>query len=528
MPDSKIVVTNSAIIVNNYEPGDCVKLENNFKIFEPVTHSYYYIGMHYDSDKKRLYLPRGIDIWYVEKLIGEKALVLINQYDKYHTYEDAMIKYLPRDETQKKALRFMVGKEEYYKNQYKSQLSVNLSTGKGKTYLSIATLTFLGIRGIIITSTTGWLDQWKDKTIEYTDMNPKDIYYISGSANISRLFRMKDKQLDRYKLFLVTHSTLRSYASNNGWDSIGELFKKLQIGIKIFDEAHLDFMNTCLIDFYTNTYKTYYLTATPNKSNERENDIYQLAFRNVPSIELFDEDTDPHTSYVAVQFSSKPSAEQISKCKNKYGLDRNKYTNYVVYQPEFYKLLTILLDLTWRLAPGENDKILIYIGTNDAIRHTYDWVLDNFPELDEMMGIYTSIISPEEKMQALNKRFIFSTTKSAGAALDIPGLKITINLAEPYKSEVIARQSLGRTRDDNTYYIDAIDVGFEQCRRFYYKKLPIFEKYAKDCSVVKLNKYELDTRYENIMHARELTKATVKKRLFEYVQPKKRLFEYLA
>lgn len=526
MPDSKIVVTNTAIIINNYEMGDCRKLENSFKLFEPITHTHYYMGLHYDPDNKRLYLPRGIDIWYVEKLIGEKALILINKYDKYHTYDDAMIRYLPRDETQKKALRFMVGKEEYYKNQFKTQLSVNLSTGKGKTYLSIAVLTFLGIRGIVITSTTGWLKQWNKKTIEYTDMNPKDIYHISGSANIHRLFRMKDEQLDRYKLFLVTHSTLRSYASSNGWESIGELFKKLQIGIKVFDEAHLDFANTCMINFYTNTYKTYYLTATPNKSNEDENRIYQLAFRNVPSIELFDEDVDPHTSYIAIQFSSKPSTEQISKCKSKYGMDRSKYTNYVVHQEEFHKLLTVLIDLTWRLAPNPQDKILIYIGTNDAIKYTYEWVLENFPELSNMMGIYTSIISSEEKAITLTKRIIFSTTKSAGAALDIPGLKITINLAEPYKSEVIARQSLGRTRDNDTYYLDIVDIGFDQCRKFYYKKLPIFEKYAKDCSIVKLNKAELDVRYETIMNAREMAKQAVKKRLFEPV--KKRLFEYVS
>lgn len=518
--DSKIVVTNSAIIINNYEPNDCPKLENQFRIFEPVTHSYYFMGMHYDADNKRLYLPRGLDIWYIENLFGEQADILINSYYAYHTYNDCMIKYLPRDEVQKEALRFMIGRDEYRNNVSKSQLCVNLSTGKGKTYLSIATLVYLSIRGIVIASRLDWLNQWKDRTLEYTDMNTKDIYVISGSANISRLLRMTESQLSRYKLFLVTHDTLYSYANNHGWESIGELFQYLKIGIKIYDEAHLNFDNICMIDFYTNVYKTYYLTATPGKSQEREDMIYQLAFRNVPSIDLFDEDNDPHTSYIALFYTSNPSPMQISACKNKYGLDRNKYTNYVCEQEEYYMLLTVLMDLSNKLVPDMSKQILIYIGTNRAIKITYDWLIQNYPELNGNIGIYTSIVSTEEKAIARKKRIILSTTKSAGEALDIKDLQLTIALAEPYCSKIISKQSLGRTRTEG-YYIDVIDTGFDQCRRFYYKKLPIFEKYAKDCSVVKLSKVELQTRYDNIMRLRS------PKELFERVTPK-RLFKRIT
>lgn len=516
---SKIVVTNTAIIINNYEIGDCTKLENFFRIFEPVTHSYYYIGIHYDQDNKRLFVPRGLDIWYIENLFGEQAEILVNKYYKYHKFEDAMIKYLPRDEDQKKTLRFMLGKDEFRYNESKSQLCINLFTGKGKTYLTIAVLVYLGIRGIVITSRDSWLNQWKERTLEYTDINPKDIYYIKGSGNISRLLRMTESQLKRYKLFLITHDSIASYASNHGWESIGELFEHLKIGIKIYDEAHLNFNNICMTDFYTNVYKTYYLTATPGKSQDKEDQIYQLAFKNIPSIDLFDEYNDPHVSYIALMYTSNPSPQQISKCKNKYGLDRNRYTGYVVEQENYYKLLTILLDLANKLLPNPNEQMLIYIGTNNAILKTYDWIINNYPELRNSVGIYTSIVSSEDKEIARRKRIILSTTKSAGEALDIPTLKLTIALAEPYCSKIISKQSLGRTRIDG-YYIDVIDVGFEQCRRFYYKKLPIFEKYAKDCSVIKLNKNELETRYQNIINQR------TPKKLFEYVKPRK-LFEYV-
>ena len=80
---SKIQVTNSAVIVNDYNLGDCEKLEGYFKSWDPVTHSNFFIGLHYDDKNNRLYLPRGIDIWIVENLLNEKAELMVNKYYKY-------------------------------------------------------------------------------------------------------------------------------------------------------------------------------------------------------------------------------------------------------------------------------------------------------------------------------------------------------------------------------------------------------------------------------------------------------------
>lgn len=499
--ESKISLTNTAIIVNNYELGDCTRLEHAFQVYDRMTHSRYFMGVHYDELNKKLYLPRGIDIWFVQNCLNETDYHQI-PCTKYKSFDNISIKKLPRDEVQKEALRFMLGKQEYRINADKGQISVNLNTGKGKTYVTIATMAFLGMRSIVITDSVGWLDQWREKTLEYTDIDSKDICHIVGSSGIFKLMSYTDEQLEHYKLFLVTHDTIQSYGNNYGWDKITELFEKLQIGIKIYDEAHLDFDNMCKIDFFTNVFKTYYLTATPAKSSEDQNRIFQLFFKNIPAIDLFNEEEDPHTKYVAIQFNSDPSPVDVSNCKNQYGLNRQAYTDYLVRQPNYYKLLTIVLDLALKLAKKENEKILIYIGTNNAILTTYRWIIENFPELRNEVGIYSTAVLPNEKAIALSKKIILSTTKSAGAALDLAGLKTTVVLDEPFKSEVIARQTLGRTRDPNTFYLDIVDKGFKQCMKFYYSKLPIFQKYATDCSVIRLSSKELDERYNAILAKR--------------------------
>ena len=101
----------------------------------------------------------------------------------------------------------------------------------------------------------------------------------------------------------------------------------------------------------------------------------------------------------------------------------------------------------------------------------------NYPFLD--IGIFTTLVDKSEKRKQLDKKIILSTAKSAGVAVDIKGLEFTIDICEPGKSEVIVRQKLGRTRDQNTLFIDVVDCGFPELRNYYQQKQRIYRKYAR-------------------------------------------------
>lgn len=499
---SKIDVYNTAIVINDYDFGDYPTLENYFKIRVPVTKTYStykYFGIYYDEENRKLYLPRGIDVWLVEKIIGEEANVHVNESIKYEKYNDFKIKSLPRDDDQKKALRFMLGKEEYRHTAGKSQLSVNLNTGKGKTYLAISSIVFSGMKSIIIMYSENLIQQWKQEILKYTNLNSKQVCIIEGSGSIYRLLSKNDNNA---VIYLVTHGTLKSYGDKNGWNKVGELFEYLKVGIKIFDEAHQNFENILKIDYFTNVYKTYYLTATSLRSSEDENKVYQLSFKNVPSIDLFNQDEDPHTVYTAIKFNSKPNAIEKSSCKNQYGLDRNKYTNYLVEKPVFYDVLIILMNIILKRTYA-GGKCLIYIGTNNAIDKVYQWMNKNYPELYNNIGILSTLADDQSRKDAVNKRIILATTKSAGAGLDIKGLKLTVVLAEPFKSEILARQTLGRTRDKDTEYIELVDIGFPQCSKYYTQKKHIFLKYALSCREIFMKPEYIESKSFEIMAIRE-------------------------
>ena len=489
--DPKILVKHSRIEINNYELGDCPKLEYIFSVWDPVTHQSYPKGIEYDEEKRKLIVPRGMDISWLENHFGVEATI-DRTPDSFTDGGQIPIKYLAKDERQLEILKFLLGREKYQYTKTKSQLSCNSTTGSGKTFVTIASICYTGSRAIIIINSLKWLNQWKEKIMEYTPLTEKDMYMIIGAGSINKI--LCRNPLD-YHIFLASHGTIRSYGDTHGWDAVSDLFKYLRCSMKIYDEAHLYFDNICKIDFHTNTKKTIYLTATPERSNEEENTIYQLYFKNIPSISLFDEETDPHVNYIAMHFNSHPRPIDINHCKNQYGFDRNAYTNYVVTRPNFQYLVTILIDLIF----ANSGKALIYIGTNQAISIVYDYIISQFPFLSNNVGIYTSV-TKGNKNEQLCKKIILSTTKSCGAASDIDDLRMTINLAEPFKSPVLARQTLGRCRADNTVYIDIVDQGFYFTKRYYNKKKPIFSQYAKSCKDVVFTDEELEERAFNTIN----------------------------
>lgn len=500
---SKIILRNSSIVITDYSLGDAPRLESYFTIFDRITFTKSYKGMVYDEVNRLLYLPRGLDLYFVKRFFGDEEPVKEYNSDPYFETPPIKIRYLPRDEVQQEALHFILGKGQYYSNQNNSQLSINLPTGKGKTYVTIASLMYWRARTIVIASTTGWLDQWRNCVGEYTDLDPsREVLVINGSIGIHKILNGVT-DVSKYKVFLVTHSTLQNFGSNNGWDKITELFIKLQVFLKVYDEAHLNFDNICMIDFYTNTKKTLYLTATPGRSDETENFIYKLYFKNVPDINLFDEDSDPHTSYLALRFNSRPTPQDMRECSNNvYGLNRNAYTNYIVCNNQFYDMMYIVMDKIMKIG----GKVLVYIGTISAIDIVKAWIEDNYPEFRNDIGVYTSAIPKEIKYEQLQKTIILSTTKSAGAALDIRDLKATIILAEPFKSEILAKQTLGRTRNPNTECIEVVDDGFRSISRFYNAKKPIFSKYATECREIKISLNILQEKSNELFKIRESVK----------------------
>lgn len=510
----RVIVKNTCIEIVGYQLGSCPQLERNFMVWNPINHKMDILGMYYDSTDEKLIIPRGLDIWKIKQWLGVQYHDSIAP-NPYKETGSIGIKYKPRDKEQEEALRFMIGLDQFEENVYQPQLSVNLNTGKGKTYCSIATIAYMRIKSIVITGSTTLLNQWKENIKEYTSLDENDVFFISGSPTMNMIINNKSTKADSAKIFLCTHGTIRSYCEQYGWNKLDIIFKKLGIGMKFIDEAHTNFANMLMLDFFTNVYKTYYVTATPNRSSWQENKIYRLSFKNVPFVDLFDAEKDPHTDYIALKWNSHPDPRDIKRCKNAYGLNRVAYIDFVTNNQYFYQMMYIIMDMYLKCG----GRALFYIGTNEGILRVYKWIIDNYPQISGDIGVFTSLLEKEDKIKERDtKKLLLTTTKSAGLGEDIKGLKMAVILAEPFKSQVLTKQALGRLRDDNTIFIELVDMGFRQITKYYYSKLPTLNKYALSVSDSIIDNYELRVRSDKIREKQESKKIPfhfIDKRFFD-------------
>ena len=229
MDNRKIVVYHNKIVINNYKQNDIPELEKMFDLWDKAYFRFKTIGSVYNRQEKTYTIPRGIDIKKVERLVGSYAFY-DNKYNKPVTNSNQiLIKFPPKDEKQELALKFLSGKGEYSYTKKYNQLFLALNTGAGKTYLGIVYSALLNVKTVIITNSVGWLNQWKDSYLYHTNVISSEILFISGSKMIDKILSQRFNQ-DKYKVYMVTHDTLLSYASNN---SIDDLFRLWGLDLRL-------------------------------------------------------------------------------------------------------------------------------------------------------------------------------------------------------------------------------------------------------------------------------------------------------
>jgi len=468
---AKVVVNHTSIMINDYDLGDKPILEKSLSLWDSIRHCYIPKGYMYDETKRILYVPRGIDISYIERLFNTTAEINYtpDNYDKI----SVKIKTMPKDNGQRRAVGFLTGEGNFKYTQKYPQLLLNLPPGEGKTVISTMAISVYGLKTMVITHIDKIRQQWVNTLVLMTDLTHSDICIIDGSSVIKKLMK-SDK--NKYKVYLVNHGTILSYAKSNGWDSIRELFKHLKIGLKIIDEAHLNFDNIVKTDMFTNTKKTFYLTATFERSDHEENALFNKCFKNVVRFTLQDtsETKRKHTVYLSVLYNSRPSIADQAKMYGIKGFNKIEYSNYQLKCDKFYDALLYVI----KYFESKEGKILILSTKIDIVDSITEFL--NIAIENKKIDSYHSKVDPSIKDDILiYSDIISSTSKSAGTGLDIAKLR-TVIMTEAYSSKVQAEQASGRLReyapDEYTFYVELVDIGFQKVYDMYKRRLPVFKK----------------------------------------------------
>lgn len=314
----------------------------------------------------------------------------------------------------------------------------------------------LSIKTLVITPNESLKQQWINTFVKMFDYRPKHLMNIAGSNVIDAIM---DDMVEEADIYFVNHQTLRSYMTQYGGYKFHQFLKKLKIGIKVYDESHMEFANILLIDNYSNTDRTWYLTATFDRSDKTESVCFKRAFMSV--IEFGAEESAKlsrkHVIYHMVNINSMISPKDRARLMGFPGFTAAKYGQYAFFGDKnntaYNAILTILKN-----TKNMEGKTLIFVPLIESADELVKRIRKDFPE--KSVAAYHSKVSREDKESAEKKDIIVSTIKSAGTGRDIPGLRSVI-CAEPVASKVVIEQTIGRLReyapDKDTYYWDIVD-----------------------------------------------------------------------
>ena len=457
-----------------YKKDDYPVIEKMYTATDKFTGNDFPCG--YMIEDGKLFLPRGTHIAKIEMITGA-TVNHINDSDDYSEMKRQHYSlYDPRNEIQEESIKFLTSEGK--------QLALNLSTGIGKTFCVAYSSTKLRIKTLIITPNESLKNQWISTYHKMFDYRPSELMNIAGSNIINAI--MEDA-VEPAEVYFVNHQTLRSYLTSTNGYMLHKFFKKLKVGIKVYDESHMEFANILLMDFFSNTDRTWYLTATFDRSDKTESACFKRAFNSVAAYGEMEskEVMTKHVIYHVVNINSRISPKDRATVIGWQGMTSISYGKYAFFTDPNDTAYKTILDILHKLKNVEG-KILIFIPLIDAVDEVVKKLKKDYP--DKSVSAYHSRLSADEKNSAEKKDIIVSTIKSCGTGRDIPGLRAVI-CAEPIASKVVTEQMIGRLRpyakDKDTYFFDIVDICIPACNWWWKARIKKIETLAK--SIIHLN-----------------------------------------
>lgn len=473
-----ITIYTTRIEISNYELGECVDLEKMLSVWNPVTFSVEFTAFQYRLSNKTLIIPAGINRSKLEQFFPGSNIIDNSQTEPYNQTKFSL-KYPPRNTMQFSAINFLLKPF--------PQRFLSLETGGGKTYCAIHYVFKTKKMPIVFVDQELILNQWKDRILFFTNIQEEEIFIIQGTNSINKLMKMNDKELKKYKFFLALHRTLSSNELKETGYSTYEIFKKIGVGVRLYDEAHVEMKNIFAMDIAYNC-ESIYITATPKRSNPSENKVYQNMF-NITQVPRYIGKSDNYHNIIILPYNTNPSLQDEISMKTKYGFDANAYSSYILENNDaydtFYDSLKKILDKSYN--KNKHKGIILFKTTAicDDFYEAFKDYLYNLNNMNLTVGKYHYKVKNKEN--ELEKDIIFTTDKSMQKAIDIKGLSLVINTV-PCSSETVVTQMIGRLRKlDNkeVFFVDMYDEGFSAQRNQASKRLRLYKKKAKQILKIK-------------------------------------------
>lgn len=322
------------------------------------------------------------------------------------------------------------------------------------TYCSGVGLCKFHAKTMIIMHRDSLRKQWKESLYKMSGLSDRYVHEITSSEE---LYAIAHGDIDYdYDVYLMTHATFRAGMARIGnMQDARNICKNLGIGMKIIDEAHLEFRDTLMMDFVFNVCRNLYLTATDGRSAKEENAIFKHVFADTlfyrkPSVNTNKPNKWVNYTIVHLNTHCLPNIYRY-KVAGGRGMSPASYGKWVIAydkKKRHFKCIRDLLRMIYE--KDENAKVIVFVPLIELCEDlayfckmelNYD---DSFP-FDLNIKTINSKNTKAENERNKRADVIVTTIQSAGTGTDIPGISAII-CCSPYVSGITAKQVWGRIR----------------------------------------------------------------------------------
>lgn len=358
-----------------------------------------------------------------------------------------------------------------------NRIFCNLQTGYGKTFIMLYMISQIRKKSIVICYSTTVLNQWIKSLKNHTNFKMDRVMLITGSPKLHKI-STGEIDISGIDIFLCTPTLIGSYADKYGWDAVAELFEKMHLGVKVYDEAHRNIKMLTIIDAFTNVKRNFYLSADYSQSNPEKRKLFFQTFFDVPIIRV-DKKIEKSMRYIdamVVNFNSKPRELDESQVNRpNYGFSNFEYMKYEFGKPDIVNALKAVLNSIIN-KNDEGKKILIATSMIEHVEYLYNSLKDEYA-FYKPAKLYSEL-DPSEKQFALGQsNMIIATIGSFGPGIDVHGIRYVIAMDQ--FDNITDNQLAGRARPDNgkrAFYIMMNDAGFSYCIRKIERRLGYLSK----------------------------------------------------
>jgi superfamily II DNA or RNA helicase len=399
--------------------------------------------VHYDEKTQTLFLPRYDFVAFCQYLhtnnVPFEAIDLPLQQGA-----DVAIPLKPhvkpRDQRQADAIQYLTTCPEAHRG-------LSVPPGFGKTVCTEITFAHFGKRAMVCVG--GLVEQWQESIFEFTELTEADVYVIQGAASMAKLLLQIDKTIFP-KIIICSLGTIRAYALGDeayeNYPPFIELFDRLRVGVKVIDEAHLNFYLTLMLDLQTNAAINIALTATFDRGEQQVKQIFDLHY---PHLMRFGENE--FDRYVDIYSYSYSLGGMIpSKAyRTASGYNHSKLEDYLLRRTP--TRLAHIYDTIYSPAifahyvnvRKQGEKLLVLCATVDMCRWFQKKLMADLPSQEHFkIELYTY---ESDAVVLKEADVIISTPGSAGTGRDIKNLR-TMLMTLATGSDNLNKQSLGRLR----------------------------------------------------------------------------------